>query len=196
MDDLAVVFKNYVNRVRTMQTVRMSGVVCDVVGSLVESEGPAVRLGDVCEIDLGDSRRVRTQVVGFRANHVLTMPLDEVQGLRPGLPIRARGAAAQAPVGPQLLGRIIDGLGNPIDGGGPLFSEAKRPLYADPPGPMEREAIRTPLVTGVRVMDGLLPCGLGQRIGLFGGSGVGKSTLLGALAHHSSAGRECDCAGR
>lgn len=186
MDDLAHVLRRYAERVRTIPTIRMSGVVCHVVGSLVESEGPAVRLGGICEIDLGDGRGVRTQVVGFRADHVLTMPLDEVQGLRPGLAIHARGAAAQAPVGPHLLGRVIDGLGNPIDGLGPLFSEAKRPLYADPPGPMQREAIRIPLVTGVRVMDGLLPCGLGQRIGLFGGSGVGKSTLLGALARHSS----------
>ncbi|MDA1314686.1 MAG: FliI/YscN family ATPase [Acidobacteria bacterium] len=187
MAELAEVLETYSERVRTMRTVRVMGVVRDVIGSLVESEGPAVRLGDLCEIEISPGVAVRTQVIGFRGERVLSMPLDEVQGLRPGLTIHARDVGADAPTGPQLLGRVIDGLGNPIDGAGPLLNEGKRALYADPPGPMERQAITTPLVTGVRVLDGLLPCGLGQRIGLFGGSGVGKSTLLGALARNSSA---------
>ena len=187
MDELAQILKGFTARVRTLQPIRVTGVVLDVVGSLLESRGPDVRMGDVCEIDLGDGGAVRTQVIGFRDGRVLSMPLDEVQGLRPGATIRARYGGAQAPTGPGLLGRVIDGLGNPIDEAGPLLMSGKRSIYADPPGPMEREAIRIPLVTGIRVLDGLLPCGVGQRIGLFGGSGVGKSTLLGALARHSSA---------
>ncbi len=187
MGEVAEVLKAYTARVRAMRTVRVTGVVCDVVGSLVESDGPAVRMGDVCEIDISEGVAVRTQVIGFRGKRVLSMPLDEVQRLRPGLTIRARNVGPDAPTGPQLLGRIIDGLGAPIDNAGPLLSQGKRALYADPPGPMERQAIGIPLVTGIRVLDGLLPCGLGQRIGVFGGSGVGKSTLLGALARNSSA---------
>jgi FliI/YscN family ATPase len=187
MDEVAEVLEAYTARVRAMRTVRVTGVVCDVVGSLVESDGPAVRMGDVCEIETSEGASVRTQVIGFRGKRVLSMPLDEVQRLRPGLTIRARNLGAEAPTGAKLLGRIIDGLGDPIDGSGPLLSQGKRALYADPPGPMERQAIGIPLVTGIRVLDGLLPCGLGQRIGLFGGSGVGKSTLLGALARNSSA---------
>ena len=187
MDELAQTLKEFTDRVRAMQPIRVTGVVSNVVGSLIESRGPAVRMGDVCEVETPDGVVVRTQVVGFRDGRVLSMPLDEVQGLRPGLTIQARESGTQAPTGPGLLGRIIDGLGNPVDERGPLLTAGKRSLYADPPGPMEREAITIPLVTGVRAIDALLPCGLGQRIGLFGGSGVGKSTLLGALARNSSA---------
>jgi FliI/YscN family ATPase len=174
-------------RVETINPIRASGVITQVVGLLVESEGPAVSLGDLCEIEVGEKSRVRSQVVGFRAKRVLSMPLDEVDGLHMGQRIFARRDGARAPVGPQLLGRVVDGFGQPIDGAGPLRSKRFRSLYEPPPGPLERQPITVPLATGVRAIDGLLTCGRGQRIGIFGGSGVGKSTLLGAMARGGAA---------
>ena len=174
-------------QVENSPTVRCSGVVTEVVGAIVESEGPAVALGDVCEVETGDADWIRVQVVGFRGNRVLSMPLDEPGPLQPGRRIVARQAHRQAPAGPEILGRVLDGFGRPADGAGPLHASEFRDLYASPPGPLEREAITESLATGVRAIDGLLPCGRGQRIGIFGGSGVGKTTLLGAMARYSEA---------
>ena len=179
--------RSYAARVESIDPVRCSGVVSNVVGLLIESDGPSASLGDICEIPISENNRVRTQVVGFRANRVLSMPLDEVDGLQPGLPIVARHEQALAPAGDSLLGRVIDGLGRPIDSGGALHPSEFRGLYQEAPGPMEREPISAPLSTGIRVIDGMLPCGRGQRIGIFGGTGVGKSTLLGAMARSSAA---------
>src|SRR5207244_4023309 len=157
------------------------------VGLVVISDGPAAAVGDFCEIQAADKRRIRAQVVGFREGRVLLMPLEETGGLQPGDTVVARPEAARVEVGPQLLGRVLDGFGKPIDGGPSIEPEALYDLYATPPGPLEREHITEPLVTGVRAIDSLLPFGKGQRIGIFGGSGVGKSTLLGAMARQNSA---------
>lgn len=166
---------------------RSSGRVTEVVGLLVESEGPAAGLGDFCEIVLANGRRVRTQVIGFRSGRLLSMPLEETDGLQLGDTIIARSAAARVPVGRGLLGRVLDGFGRPMDGGPMIDADDAYPLYATPPGPLARPPIREPLVTGIRAIDGMLPCGKGQRIGIFGGSGVGKSTLLGAMSKHNAA---------
>ena len=174
-------------KVETVNPVRLSGVVTAVVGLVVESSGPAVALGDICEIETQRGTGIHTQVIGFRGQKVLSMPLDPVEGLQPGLTIIARRAAARAPAGQALLGRVIDAMGKPLDGLGPLRTSDSRGLYAEAPGPMERKPISEPLTTGVRAIDGFLPCGKGQRVGIFGGSGVGKSTLLGAIARNSSA---------
>lgn len=174
-------------KVETVNPVRLSGVVTSVVGLVVESNGPAVALGDICEIETQRGTGIHTQVIGFRGQKVLSMPLDPVEGLQPGLTIIARRAAARAPAGQALLGRVIDAMGKPLDGLGPLRTSDSRGLYAEAPGPMERKPISEPLTTGVRAIDGFLPCGKGQRVGIFGGSGVGKSTLLGAIARNSSA---------
>jgi FliI/YscN family ATPase len=130
---------------------------------------------------------VRAQVVGFRDGKVLLMPLEETGGLQLGDRVIARPEAARVEVGQQLLGRVLDGFGKPMDGRPAIDPEAYYDLYATPPGPLEREHITQPLVTGVRAIDSLLPFGKGQRIGIFGGSGVGKSTLLGAMARQNSA---------
>lgn len=175
----------------TLETCRRSGRVCDLVGLLIEAEGPETALGDFCEILPSANRRerrtIRAQVVGFRSGRVLLMPLEETSGLQLGDTVVARPEAARVEVAASLLGRILDGFGNPIDGGPSILPDAAYDLYATPPGPLEREPIAEPLVTGVRAIDGLLPFGRGQRVGLFGGSGVGKSTLLGVMAGHSSA---------
>ncbi len=174
-------------QVRGLNPIRAQGVVTEVVGSLVESDGPLASIGDLCEVETADGGRTRTQVVGFRGKRVLSIPLDEGGQLQLGSPIVTRDAKARAPVGASLLGRVVDAFGSPIDGAGPLRCSEFRHLYKAAPGPMDREPISEPLATGVRVIDGLLTCGKGQRVGLFGGSGVGKSTLLGALARNSSA---------
>jgi FliI/YscN family ATPase len=168
--------------------IRMSGEVVELVGLLVESRGPVASIGDFCEIRTRTGGAIRTQVVGFRNGRVLSMPLEETGGLTAGDEIVARGGESSVEVSPGLRGRVIDGFGAPMDGRGRIECPELRPLYAAPPNPMEREHIRQKLVTGIRAIDGLLPCGKGQRIGIFGGSGVGKSTLLGSMARSSSAG--------
>ncbi|HEY1203624.1 MAG: FliI/YscN family ATPase [Bryobacteraceae bacterium] len=166
---------------------RWAGTVTDVVGLLIESAGPAVALGDFCEIQSAAGQRLRTQVIGFRDGRVLSMPLEETSGLQLGDRIVARREAARVSVGPGLVGRVLDGFGTPIDSGPALEAPDSYDLFQAPPGPLEREHITQPLVTGIRAIDSLLPCGKGQRVGIFGGSGVGKSTLLGAMSRHNFA---------
>jgi len=177
----------YIDKLAHIETCRWTGTVTELVGLLVESNGPAAAVGDFCEISTRDGRIIRTQVIGFREGHVLSMPLEETVGLHLGDPITARKEDARMEAGPELLGRVIDGFGKPLDDLGPVGAQQPYDLYAAAPGPLDREPIGEPLVTGIRAIDSLLTCGKGQRIGIFGGSGVGKSTLLGAMAHYSSA---------
>jgi flagellum-specific ATP synthase len=177
----------YARALENLELLRWRGTVTDLTGLVVESHGPAARIGSFCEINTARGKVIRTQVAGFRNGRVLSIPLEEVDGLEAGDPIYARGEDSEIAVGPGLLGRVLDGFGKPIDGGGPIDAEARYSLYAPPPGPLEREHISKPLITGIRAIDGLLPCGLGQRVGLFGGSGVGKSTLVGAMSRQNSA---------
>lgn len=177
----------YLDALNRMDTTRRMGVVTQLIGLLIESQGPAAAIGDFCEIRTANGRTFRTQVIGFRDGHILSMPLEETDGLQLGDPIVARSEDARVDVGRQLLGRVLDGFGRPIDGSPPIDPEDAYGLYTPPPGPLEREHITEPLITGIRAIDSLLPCGKGQRIGIFGGSGVGKSTLLGTMARHSSA---------
>ena len=171
-----------------LEPVRMEGEVVELVGLIVESRGPTVAIGDFCEILTRGGKSIRTQVIGFRDGRVLSMPLEETGGLCLGDRIVARGGESEIDVSRHLLGRVLDGFGRPMDGGPPILSADTRPLYASPPNPLDRAHIEDRLATGIRVIDGLLPCGKGQRIGIFGGSGVGKSTLLGSMARSSSAG--------
>jgi len=177
----------YRERLARIETCRWTGSVTELVGLLVESNGPSVAVGDFCEISTRDGRTIRTQVIGFRDGRVLSMPLEETDGLHLGDPIIARRDDARMEVGPELLGRVIDGFGKPLDGLGPTGAKETYDLYSSAPGPLDREPIGQLLVTGIRAIDSLLTCGKGQRIGIFGGSGVGKSTLLGAMSHYSSA---------
>ena len=177
----------YLGDLEHLSPLRWTGEVTEVVGLLVESRGPNVGIGDFCEVITTENRRIRTQVIGFREGRVLSMPLEETDGLQLGDVVEARPEESRVEVGPGLLGRVIDGFGKPIDGGAGIEVQGAYPLYGVPGNPLERENITHPLVTGIRAIDSLLPCGLGQRIGIFGGSGVGKSMLLGAMSRHNSA---------
>ncbi len=178
---------DYLEALDNIQAAQWTGQVSELVGLLVESVGPAAAMGDFCEIHTSTGKTIRTQVIGFRNGRVLSMPLEETAGLQLGDRVIARPSEGRVDVGPQLLGRVLDGFGRPMDGGPPIEAVASYDLYAAPPGPMERVPIHETLATGIRAIDGLLTCGKGQRIGLFGGSGVGKSTLLGAMSRQNSA---------
>ncbi len=179
--------EDYLRALEQIPSVQWSGQVREMAGMLVASEGPAAAVGDFCEIVAAGGRRVRSQVVGFREGRLLLMPLEETGGLQLGDTVFSRPEAAKVNLSPALLGRVLDGFGNPMDNGPEIAAEAQYDMYAQPPGPLDREHITEPLVTGVRAIDSLLPLGKGQRVGIFGGSGVGKSTLLGAMARYNSA---------
>ena len=177
--------KPYIESVNNVTPIRWVGKVTNIIGLLIESMGPAAAIGDFCEIRTASGRSIRTQVIGFREGRVLAMPLEETDGLQAGDRVTSRSEDARIPVGPALLGRVLDGFGKPIDRPEPIVGVDSYDLYRPAPGPLEREPIKDPLVTGIRAIDSLLACGKGQRIGIFGGSGVGKSTLLGSMARHS-----------
>jgi flagellum-specific ATP synthase len=177
----------YIRQVQDLPLLPWTGEVVELVGMLVASKGPAVALGDFCEVMSSSGRRIRTQVTGFRNGHVLSMPLEELDGVQLHDRIVARQDAARVAVGPDLMGRVLDGFGRPIDRKEPIRPAAYYSLYRSPGSPLDREHITEPMLTGIRAVDTLIPFGKGQRMGIFGGSGVGKSTLLGAMARHNSA---------
>jgi flagellum-specific ATP synthase len=179
---------HYFDALRDTELTPLVGRVVRVVGLLVESLGPHARVGEVCEVvgAPGDAP-LSVEVVGFQNGHLLSVPLGDTAGIRPGARLVARGGFASVPVGQALLGRVLDAFGRPMDGKGPLRGMQKSSLYRTPVDPLLREPISVPVSTGVRAIDAMLTCGRGQRVGLFGGSGVGKSTLLGMMARGTSA---------
>ena len=159
-----------------------------VVGLVIEATGLDVALGELCRItSLIDDHSVLAEVVGFHDRGVLLMPLGGLEGVHPGSAVEPLGRSFGVDVGPGLLGRVLNGLGQPIDGRGDLGPTHRVPLQADPINPLYRDTIEAPLETGVRAIDGTLSIGRGQRVGIFAGSGVGKSTLLGMIARHAAA---------
>jgi len=163
------------------------GRVSKLVGLLVESMGPDGAIGEEMLIHGEGGRLISSEVVGFNGKKVLLMPVENIEGVRPGMSVEATGSMPLLPVSEQLLGRIIDPLGNPLDDGPPLNAQTRVPVNNAPPNPMKRRRIREVLSTGVRAIDGMLTLGKGQRVGIFSGSGVGKSTLLGMIARNTSA---------
>jgi FliI/YscN family ATPase len=178
----------YFHILRSTGTIKAVGSVKRAVGLVVESLGPPVSVGELCDI-VGQERSdpIPAEVIGFRDNYVLSMPLFKVHGIKLGDKIICRKKQASVPVSPTLLGRVVDGMGNPIDNLGPITAVSTYPLQPGSTNPLARKNIDTALGTGVRAIDGLLTCGKGQRIGIFGGSGIGKSTLLGMMARYTSA---------
>jgi len=178
----------YLNVISSIESMKISGKITQVVGLVIESQGPSVNLGDLCYIcPRTEGVNIPAEVVGFRQNRVLLMPIGEMQGIGPGCEVISAHQTLKVNVGNQLLGRILDGLGNPIDGKGPLMVNKEYPLHAIPPHPLSRLRISEKLSVGVRAIDGLITLGRGQRIGIMAGSGVGKSTLLGMIARNTEA---------
>lgn len=177
----------YLHWLENCSTLRWRGRITQVVGNLVESAGPFCSVGECCEISNSTGDRMQGEIVGFRDSTVLAMPLERPQGVRLGDEIVTWGAAPSLRVGPELLGRVIDATGSPLDSLGDYRARMKLALQGAAPLPLERQAISEPLACGVRAVDGLLTCGRGQRVGIFGGSGVGKSTLLGMVARATAA---------
>ncbi|MGI5817262.1 MAG: FliI/YscN family ATPase [Armatimonadota bacterium] len=173
-------------RIGEVDTVRRSGRVTRSVGIIIESDGPPARIGDLCEIATG-AGAIRAEVVGFRDERLLMMPLGDTRRISAGSPVVGCGRPMMVPVGEAMLGRVFGGLCEPLDGRPAPPPDAFLPAEAPPPPAMERMRIIEPLPLGVRAIDGLLTCGRGQRIGIFAGSGVGKSTLLGMIARNAAA---------
>ncbi len=177
----------YLRQLADRPAWRWSGRVVEANGQTVEAEGPLCSVGECCEIVDGDGERHRAEVIGFRGRHVLAMPLKATRGIRYGDAVLAMGVTPGIAVGTEMEGRIVDALGAPLDGLPAPRAAEMWPLDGTVPHPMEREAIREPLQTGLRVLDGMLTVGRGQRVGIFGGSGVGKSTLIGMMARNTAA---------
>ena len=175
-------------KVSSSSPIRRFGKIKRVVGLTIESKGPNVHLGEVCLIEPKQgSKVIKAEVVGFKENNVLLMPLGEMEGLSPGCKVFATGQSLQVKVSDDLLGEVVDGLGNPISDASFEETVSKYSIKNDSPDPLQRQRITEPLALGVRSIDGLLTCGKGQRMGIFSGSGVGKSTLLGMIARNTDA---------
>ncbi len=177
----------YFSRLESLGAVRWQGRVTQVIGPLVESEGPFCSVGEVCRITDSRQRVLAGEIVGFRGATVLSMPLESPRGIRYGDRVATWGERPTIRVGDGLLGRVIDGGGQPLDSLGSYGGCEYRALDAAAPLPLERIPIREPLSCGIRAIDGFLTCGRGQRVGIFGGSGVGKSTLIGMMARNTGA---------
>lgn len=177
----------YFNQLAVRPSWRWTGRVVEATAQTIETVGPLCSVGECCEILDGEGRQHRAEVIGFRGNHVLVMPLDTTRGIRYGNRVTAAGTTPHIFVGEHMTGRILDAEGMPLDDLPPLSLGASWPLDGSMPLPMQRVPITTPLSTGVRAIDGMLTVGRGQRVGIFGGSGVGKSTLIGMMTRNTAA---------
>jgi len=177
----------YFARLRVCGNTRWSGRVTQVVGPLIESEGPFSSIGEICEVVTRDGQVFPGEVVGFRGSTVLCMTLDRPRGIHYGDRVTAWGTRPALRVGPGLLGRVMDGMGNPLDSAQAWPGHDYQDVDVAAPLPMERDSIHQALGCGIRAVDAFLTCGQGQRVGIFGGSGVGKSTLLGMMARNTDA---------
>ncbi|MGA1191802.1 MAG: FliI/YscN family ATPase [Bdellovibrionota bacterium] len=183
--EMSTAFQKAASVLEFSSPFEMRGTVTDVKGLIIEGTGPFVSVGSTVDIHSG-SHVIQAQVVGFKKDRILVMPFGEPQGLAPGAAITATGLESHIPVGPHLLGRVIDGMGRPLDGKPLIPGGEAVPVFRDPPNPVSRRRVSEPFDLGVRAMNGFLTMGEGQRMGIMAGSGVGKSTLLGMIAKHST----------
>lgn len=188
MSETNIDFDKYHSAVEHASLSKVIGKVIHVVGLIIEAKVQGVSIGDLCSIHIEKEGKVtHAEVVGFREGKVLLMPLGTTSGIAPGSQVIAAGHPLKVKVGQSLLGRVLSGLGEPIDDKGPILDKTSNPLDAPPPDPVKRPRVTEVLRVGIRAIDGLLTCGRGQRIGIFSGSGVGKSTLMGMIARNAEA---------
>jgi flagellum-specific ATP synthase len=185
--DNLVDFDSLHSRLAGMNLLTCKGAITKVSGLVLESNGPNVGLGELCGIHLDNGNRILAEVIGFRSGNLVLLPLEDIGGVRQGNIVTSRAKQRNLTVGNGLLGRVIDGLGRPIDGKGPLVGDVTRPVDNISVPPLTRKMISEPLSLGIRSIDGMLTCGRGQRVGIFAGSGVGKSVLLGEIANSTEA---------
>ncbi|EYE88800.1 ATP synthase [Fervidicella metallireducens AeB] len=183
---LSIDYTKLMESLKSINPIKLTGKVKRVIGLTIEVEGIKAFVGEVCRIYVSEGKEILAEVVGFKDNTVLLMPLSELTGVAPGSQVEPTGKTLKVKVGSSLLGKVLDGLGRPMD-----FSkiqvEDEYNLDNDPPNPLFRKRIDTIMSTGIRAIDGFLTCGVGQRVGIFAGSGVGKSTLLGMIAKYCDA---------
>lgn len=183
-------FEKYQKNLNQATTIKVKGRVTELVGLVARAVIPGVKVGELCLIEpQGDRNPIKAEVVGFKDNEVLLMPLGNLEGLAPGSEVVPTGDCLKVPVGEALLGRILDGLGDPLDTEtkGPLVCENFYPVHSDPPDALKRRRVTEPISVGIKSIDSVLTCGEGQRVGLFAAAGVGKSTLIGMIARNTEA---------
>jgi flagellum-specific ATP synthase len=178
----------YSARVEGAGTIKQSGKVVQIIGTVIESVGPAVSVGDLCQIENPETgEKIRAEVVGFRDNRTLLMPLGSVTGITPGSIVISTGEQLRIPVGGELVGRVLNGLGQAIDGKPRILTARTRAIESLPIHALKRKRIAEKVETGIKAIDVMATCGQGQRMGVFAGSGVGKSIMLGMIARGSTA---------
>ncbi len=180
-------FEPLQDAVRNVRLTEPKGTLVRVSGLTLESSGPAVGLGKLCRIRMQNGHTIEAEVIGFRNSHVVLLPLEPIDGISPGDIVTALEKPRTLAISESMKGRVLDGLGRPIDDKGPISASVMRPIENTSPPPLQREMIKEPLALGIRSIDGILTCGKGQRVGVFAGSGVGKSVLLGEIANSSEA---------
>jgi len=178
--------KRYLLSLDGFEPIRYRGRITKVVGLAIQAQGPRGSIGELCYIQTPD-RVIKAEIEGFREGATLLMPLGETEKISSGCQVTASGDVLKIRVGPGMTGRVLDGLGVPIDGQGPISSAEWRPVTSAISNPLNRKRISEALPLGIKAIDGLLTCGKGQRLGVFAGSGVGKSTLLGMMARNTEA---------
>lgn len=179
--------KQLTSKIDEINTVSNYGHITRVVGLVIESKGPQVSIGEICLVK-NENKTITTEVVGFDNNRVLLMPIGEMEGINPGARVVATGQKLKVKAGKNLLGQVLDGLGKPLTTNQSQMLGLKEvPVMNQPPDPLLRNRIKEPLTLGIRAIDGLLTCGRGQRVGIFAGSGVGKSTMMGMVARNTEA---------
>lgn len=183
-------FGKYQKNLNQASTLQIKGRVTELVGLVARAVIPGVKVGDLCLIEpQGRKVPIKAEVVGFKDDEVLLMPLGNLEGIAPGSEVTSTGDCLKVPVGKNLLGRILNGLGEPIDTDvkGPLLSDEYYPVHNEPPDPMKRKRVQQPISVGVKAIDAVMTCGEGQRVGVFAAAGVGKSTTMGMIARNTSA---------
>ncbi|HPA13901.1 MAG TPA: FliI/YscN family ATPase [Desulfobacterales bacterium] len=185
--ELNINWNPYIEAVDSCRCINLEGKIVKVIGLIAEGQCCGMGIGSLCMVDNDYGRRIMAEVVGFRDDRVLLMPYGDTRGIRPGSRIQLFDKQPRAGVGHEFLGRVVDGLGNPIDGKGPIGPSTQYPLYGTPINPMERKPIKKLMDVGIAAINTMVPIGRGQRVAIMAGSGVGKSILMGMMAHHTAA---------